>query len=217
MAKKRVTIQMVAERAGVSRGTVDRVLNKRPHVKPEQQEKVLQAIKELGYVPVRNSRIQAEGLRDEEVSVTRIGFIIPTENTYSLREIKRGIRDAQILLADFQMEVVIEEVDSPLPSDVLQAVENLEKQRVAGIVLSGFNHISVEEKINDLHEKGIPVVVYGNDIPNAKRLCFYGQNLKRIGRTAGSLMSMYMKQDEVVLVGIGSKALPEQERRWEQF
>ena len=30
--KGKATIQMVAERAGVSRGTVDRVLNGRPHV-----------------------------------------------------------------------------------------------------------------------------------------------------------------------------------------
>ena len=33
--KKKPTIQMVAEKAGVSRGTVDRVLNNRSHVSPD--------------------------------------------------------------------------------------------------------------------------------------------------------------------------------------
>ena len=33
---KRVTIEMVAREAGVSRGTVDRVINCRPHVRADQ-------------------------------------------------------------------------------------------------------------------------------------------------------------------------------------
>lgn len=46
MAKK-ATINMVAERAGVSRGTVDRVLNQRPHVKPELRERIVRAMRSL--------------------------------------------------------------------------------------------------------------------------------------------------------------------------
>ena len=42
---RKVTINMVAERAGVSRGTVDRVLNQRPHVKPELYERIVRAMK----------------------------------------------------------------------------------------------------------------------------------------------------------------------------
>ena len=44
MAK--ATINTVAMRAGVSRGTVDRVLNQRPHVKPDIYEKVIRAMKD---------------------------------------------------------------------------------------------------------------------------------------------------------------------------
>ena len=50
---KRITINTIAERAGVSRGTVDRVLNGRPHVKPEIAERVLRTMRELGYAPPR--------------------------------------------------------------------------------------------------------------------------------------------------------------------
>ena len=46
---KRPTIQMVAERAGVSRGTVDRVVNNRSYVKAEVRERVLAAIEWQGY------------------------------------------------------------------------------------------------------------------------------------------------------------------------
>ena len=43
--QKRPTIQMVAERAGVSRGTVDRVLNNRSYVRADVRERVLNAIR----------------------------------------------------------------------------------------------------------------------------------------------------------------------------
>ena len=59
---RKVTINMVAKQAGVSRGTVDRVLNQRPHVKPELHERIVKAMKELGYVPPREDQAKALGL-----------------------------------------------------------------------------------------------------------------------------------------------------------
>ena len=49
----RTTIKMIAERAGVSIGTVDRVLHDRPYVKAEVRERVLRVMEELDYHPNR--------------------------------------------------------------------------------------------------------------------------------------------------------------------
>ena len=46
-----VTIKQLAEVCGVSRGTVDRVLNNRGNVKPEKRKRVLDAMRELNYQP----------------------------------------------------------------------------------------------------------------------------------------------------------------------
>ena len=46
-----VTIKKIAELCGVSRGTVDRVLNGRGRVKPETEEVVRQMARQLGYQP----------------------------------------------------------------------------------------------------------------------------------------------------------------------
>ena len=43
------TIKEIAERAGVSRGTVDRALNNRGRIKPEVAERILAIAKELDY------------------------------------------------------------------------------------------------------------------------------------------------------------------------
>ena len=44
-----VTIKQIADICGVSRGTVDRVLNNRGHVKPEKCKLILEAAKMLNY------------------------------------------------------------------------------------------------------------------------------------------------------------------------
>ena len=43
----RATIKIIAERAGVSIGTVDRVLHDRPYVKEEVRRRVLEVMEEL--------------------------------------------------------------------------------------------------------------------------------------------------------------------------
>ena len=45
----KVTAQWIAEQCGVSRGTVDRVVNGRPNVAPEVRERVQKMINEYGY------------------------------------------------------------------------------------------------------------------------------------------------------------------------
>jgi DNA-binding LacI/PurR family transcriptional regulator len=52
----RPTLDQVAARAGVGRGTVSRVINGSPQVSTEAKEAVQRAIEELGYVPNRAAR-----------------------------------------------------------------------------------------------------------------------------------------------------------------
>ena len=49
--KAMVTIKQIAELCGVSRGTVDRVLNKRGNVKPEKEKLIVEMAKKLNYRP----------------------------------------------------------------------------------------------------------------------------------------------------------------------
>ena len=51
-----VTLQQIAEAAGVSRGTVDRALKDRGRVKPEVAEKIKKIAQEMGYQPSRAGR-----------------------------------------------------------------------------------------------------------------------------------------------------------------
>lgn len=61
----------IASRAGVSRSTVSRVINNDPNVKESTRQKVLQVIREVGYVPNAAARI----LRTQRTRI--IGVVIP--------------------------------------------------------------------------------------------------------------------------------------------
>ena len=68
--KPKATIRDVAEVAGVSLGTVSRVLNGQKHVTPEMQQRVHAAISQLSYQP----NAVAQSMRTKETRT--IGFII---------------------------------------------------------------------------------------------------------------------------------------------
>ncbi|MFQ3545926.1 LacI family DNA-binding transcriptional regulator [Halobacillus rhizosphaerae] len=66
-----VTINDVAELAGLSKSTVSRVINHYPHVSQEKKQKVYQAMKTLGYVPNSSAR----SLRNKKTQM--IAVIVP--------------------------------------------------------------------------------------------------------------------------------------------
>lgn len=72
--KPKPTLELVAERAGVSRATVSRVVNGSDRVKPDAKKAVDLAIRELNYVPNRAARSLAQGRTNS------IALVVP-ENT----------------------------------------------------------------------------------------------------------------------------------------
>ena len=64
-----VTLQQIAEAAGVSRGTVDRALNNRGRIRPEVEERIKRIAREMGYQPSRAGRALAMAKRKIRIGV----------------------------------------------------------------------------------------------------------------------------------------------------
>lgn len=73
-----VTMKQVAAHAGVSDTTVARVLDKHPHVTEDIIQRVNQAIKETGYVPVRKRRASQNNLNNPQplLNTGLVGFLL---------------------------------------------------------------------------------------------------------------------------------------------
>lgn len=203
---KRVTIEMVAREAGVSRGTVDRVINSRPHVKEDQHRKVMEAIRKLGYEPKRQ-QAAALGISIGQKEVCRFGVILASRNPWYMNEIRRGIRDGQTQLADYSVEILTEQCSSsPYPEEVTGLMDSLLERGVKGIVMLCNLFEPVMGKILDLCRSGIPVVTFDMDA-DSDGLFFLGKDIVRSGRVAGALMSKYITPGGEILIGMGNREI----------
>ena len=94
--KSKVTIIDVAAQAGVSFGTVSRVINDDVHVKKETRERVLKTMQRLGFVVNRQARSLAGGKSNS------VGLLVPDLGTGYIGEIIRGI-DAELSLTSLDL------------------------------------------------------------------------------------------------------------------
>jgi LacI family transcriptional regulator len=92
----KVTIVEVAAQAGVSFGTVSRVINNDVHVKKETRARVLETMQRLGFVANRQARSLAGGKSNS------IGVLVPDLGTGYIGEIIRGI-DAELSLTGLDL------------------------------------------------------------------------------------------------------------------
>lgn len=185
------TIQQIAELAGVSRGTVDRVLNGRGRVKPEVAEKIEQIAQEVGYVPKHPKKAESR-----EASSTsplakkwRLGVITQLSQASFMIQINQGIRDIQERLERRGFEIILRESASVDESEQLAALEELEAEGIDGLAIMPVDCDSVRRQLMHLTKDcGIPVITFNTDIVGAGRQCFVGMDNRKCGRTAAGLM-----------------------------
>lgn len=208
---------MVAERAGVSRGTVDRVLNCRPHVKPEIIRRVIRAMKELGYIPPKQEQAAALGLLPSFVKPCKIGVLLPNWQGYFKKEILRGIVDAKTILRDSAVEVLVEQCETSLPGESVDRLCRLAEKQVQGVAMCAMDNRAIAEKAAELSSKGIAVITFNSDLTGADRLCFVGQDLQRGGRVAGELMAKLLKKQDKLFIAIGNPEFDAHRLRFKGF
>jgi len=183
MAK--ITIQDVAQKAGVSVATIDRVLNHRPGVKVRTVEKVESAIRELNYQP---DRIAARLARGREY---RFWFVLPNTAGEFMNRISDEVEAAAKRMSGERVSIMVKRVDvfdGTLLANVLDGLED----GIDGVAVVALDHPAVRESINTLVAKGISVVTLVSDVPGSKRTHYAGVDNSSAGRTAAGLMGRFL-------------------------
>ncbi len=212
---KRPTIQMVAERAGVSRGTVDRVINNRSYVKAEVRERVLQVIEEVGYGMPREGLTAV--LPTEPVEELRLGVVLPNWVGHTRMEMLRGIEAARSELSRFRVEVLIAECQTDIPGEVIERINHLVADGVKGISICAIADPAIESRVDELACAGIPVITFNSDLPESRRVCFIGQDYNKSGRIAAEMMSKCISRKSRILAVAGNLEFNGHRRRLDGF
>ena len=199
---KRPTIQTVAERAGVSRGTVDRVLNNRSYVRADVRERVLDAIRETGYLSPREAHRQTADRPQH--SPVKLGVLLPNWAGPFREEVTRGIESARTKLSGRHAEIRVCTCETDIPGEAITLLDELLEWGAQGIALCALNDIAIEAKVGELADSGIPCITFNSDLPNSRRLCFVGQDYAKSGRIAAELLTKCIAPDAHVLALAGN-------------
>ena len=97
-----VTIKEIAAAAGVSRGTVDRVLHNRKDVNPEVAQQVRELSDKMGYIPNRAGKMLAA--RKQQI---RFGCMLPDIGNPFFDKVIEGFKRAAAELKDYGIKVDI--------------------------------------------------------------------------------------------------------------
>ena len=202
-----VTIKKIADLCGVSRGTVDRVINDRGNVKPETKELVLNMARQLGYKP--NPAGKALSARKKHPVV---GVLISSEGNPFFDEVIRGIKLAAEKYEIYGLEVIWRNMRGYDVSSQYKIMEEL-KDKVNALIINPVNDAVIAREIDKFVDSGIFVVTINNDIDKTKRHCYVGSDYVNGGETAGALLKMIAppKSDIGIIMG-SSKILGHKQR-----
>jgi len=181
------TIKEIAELAGVSRGTVDRVLNNRGSVDSRKAHNILEIAKALNYTPNRAGKALA--VRKKQLKFGYILFGSTSSNPFFL-DVVAGVERRAAELSEYGVSVEIRYTDIENPSMQVKLIDELIDSGINGLVLTPINHPMVIERVKTLTESGFPVVTANSDIPDSGRLAYVGSDFYNSGETAAGMMNL---------------------------
>ncbi len=179
-----VTINDVARAAGVSKGTVDRVLHNRGEVSGKSREKVLKVIEELGFRPNFHASLLAS--QKERLIKCIIPEFVEGE-FWSLAA--RGIQEAAARVARFgiRLETVMYEqysVDSfrKVCDDVLE-------NPPSGVIVAPMFAGETMKFAASLASAGVPYVFIDSKIDDDGYLSYFGMPMYESGRLCADILT----------------------------
>lgn len=195
--KKNSTIKEVAERAGVSIGTVDRVLHNRVGVSVSSKKKVQEAIKELNFAANPNAAILASRKN------YTISIIIPRFRPGDYwSKIHDGFLAGAGKTAFSNVDISEFYYDPSDPVSFRHAADDLLRSLPSAVIIPTLFEADSVEFARKLAEKGIPYIIIDSFFEDDNSLAYYGAPLYKSGQLAAYLMTFRSKPESVVFFRI---------------
>ena len=204
------TIKEIAKLAGVSRGTVDRVIHNRPGVSPKIREQVQQILREAKYEP----NTAAVALKSTVRNLT-IGVIIPDLRNEFFCNVYEGIQEASHRYRGYGVMVEEYRMEDSTGEELVRGIDALMEKGIDALALQAIDVPIVRDRLAALPD--IPLVTFNSDLADSHRICFVGQDAFAAGEVAGRMMRLHLRQQGAVAVIIGRSALTHQVERVQGF
>lgn len=189
MIEKNIRIKDIARLAGVSVGTVDRVLHNRGRVSPDALQKVSSIMEQIDYKP----NLIARSLGSNKNY--RIAALLPDPKLDPYWEQSNlGILQAQLEWAQYGVQVELFLFDMFDKNSFQKTAHLVYQAKPDGIVVAPIFYQESLPIFELFRESETPFVLFNTNIPEAKPLSFIGQNLYQSGRLGAELMNFGQHQ-----------------------
>ena len=206
MAKSgdRIRIKDIAEKAGISIGTVDRVLHNRGEVKEETRKKVMSIIDEMGYTP----NLLAKSLASKKNY--HFAAIIPdsSDNNPYWRKPLEGIEKGAAEIKDFNAHVNIFTFNATELESFKSACDKALKSKPSGVIIDPVFKEGSLDFTMQLDENQIPYLYIDTNLEKGNYLSYFGQNAKQSGYVAAKIISQTLpKKAKILIVKLANRGV----------
>lgn len=195
--KNRVRIKDIAEKAGVSKGTVDRVLHKRGNVSPEARKKVLAAIEELDY----QRNIIASALAYNRV--WKIAALLPRpEEDPFWQQPKIGIGRAHRAVRDYGVTINFYHFAEANSDEFISSSRKILEGGYDAVLVAPIFAKEGHDFLEECQERGLKYVQINTYLPREDEnfLCYIGQDSYQSGMLAAKLLSFGVTEGDTAMV-----------------
>lgn len=213
---EKLTIKDIAAMAGVSAGTVDRVIHGRGEVAEETRQLILKIIEQTGF----RRNMLASALVSKKKRKIAVMLPSPSRDLYFWKLPQRGIEKAYQEIAPFGVEITTYHFDYENRKDFVRQSRKVLKQSPDGVLLAPVIREEAQTFIESCAARKIPVVVIDTCIGHKNVLSYIGQKAFHSGRVAAHLMHWGMEGKLhflVVHVGIAGMGYEQLKERAEGF
>jgi LacI family transcriptional regulator len=197
-------VREIAQQAGLSEATVDRVLHNRPNVRQSTRLEVEQAIRDLDK---QRAQLRLAGRK----------YLFDAVMQAPQRFSNAFQQAVEAELPALSPAVVRSRFHFRETGSAPEMVDTLDKIRVRGshgVILKAQDTDLVAEAIDRLTAEGIPVVTFVTDVPRSRRVGYVGVDNRDAGATAAYLIDEWLGDSSAgVLVTLSSNAFRGEEER----
>lgn len=195
--KKKITINDVAKAAGVSKGTVDRVLHDRGEVSSKSREKIMKVIEELGYTPNMYASILASKKN------YRIVCLIPEFNNGEFWELtERGIVQGTNYAGRFGITVKAVMYDQYDIESFQNACTAVLDSEPSGVVIAPMFRNETLKFAQELKDRGISYIYIDSKLEDDNYLAYYGMPMYQSGYLCADILASGRELKKIYIIRI---------------
>lgn len=188
---KKATLIEIAQAAGVSLSTVDRVVNRRGGVSPAAEAKVLEWASRLNL----DRKLFRSHLRS-----LRVAVMMQSPQNPFYQGLRDAFSDSNTAMSDMKINCFIH---------YIEVADAAATTRKTGEIADSYDALIVigpdDPQLSDalrLISKRLPIVTMVTDLPKSGRIAYVGPDNRQMGRVAGELMGRFLDPSggEVLIV-----------------